>query len=139
MIHSPLKGKVVLVVEDEPELRSALLFEFRKRGCVLFEAPDGLAALEIVKTRKIDIIVSDVRMPRCSGVELLKNVRLVNPELPIVLLATGFADLSEPEALSMGAYGLIEKPINRKRMVAMLEDYCLSLESLIQPNTAGHA
>jgi len=139
MIESPLKGRVVLVVEDEPELRSALLFEFRKRGCTLFEAPDGLAGLELVKTQKIDIIVSDVRMPKCSGVELLKNVRLVNPELPIVLLATGFADLSEPEALSMGAYGLIEKPINRKRMISMLEEYCLTLEALVPPKTSGVA
>jgi DNA-binding NtrC family response regulator len=128
MTESPLKGKVVLVVEDETELRHALMFEFKRRGCTIYEAGDGVQGLEMVKTHDIDIIVSDVRMPRSSGVELLKNVRISNPDLPIVLLATGFADLSEPEALSMGAYGLIEKPINRKRMISLLENYCRSLE-----------
>ncbi len=132
MTESPLKGKTVLVVEDEVELRHALMFEFKRRGCTIFEAGDGQQGLEVVKAHNIDIIVSDVRMPKSSGIELLKNVRITNPDLPIVLLATGFADLSEPEALSMGAYGLIEKPINRKRMIAMLEAYCATLEKTYQ-------
>ena len=129
----------VLFIDDEVELCRAAQEWLGVSGFSVTTSSNPETAIAQTDPDTLDCVVSDVRMPRCSGVELLKNVRLVNPELPIVLLATGFADLSEPEALSMGAYGLIEKPINRKRMVAMLEDYCLSLESLIQPKTAGHA
>ena len=128
MIESSLKNKVILIVEDEPELRYAIVFEFKKRGCIILEASDGAEGFEVVKKHRVDIIVSDVRMPKASGVELLRNVRANNPELPIVLLATGFADLSEPEALSMGAFALLDKPINRKRMIALIEDYCKTIK-----------
>lgn len=122
--ESPLNGKNVLVVDDELELRRAVVFDLKRRGCNIFEAACGAEAAEIVKNNRIDIIVSDVRMPNGSGVDLLKEVRANNPNLPIVLLATGFADLSEPEALSMGAYALIEKPINRQKMLGLLERSC---------------
>lgn len=74
-----------------------------------------------VDRQRIDIVISDVRMPNGDGISLLTKIRELNPAMPIVLLATGFADLTEPEALGMGANALIEKPIDRKRMLAILE------------------
>jgi DNA-binding NtrC family response regulator len=125
---SPLNGKNVLVVDDEPELRKAMIFDLKRRGCTIFEAGCGSDAIEIVKNNKIDIVVTDVRMPNGTGVELLKQIRAIDPNIPIVLLATGFADLTEPEAVNMGAYALIEKPIDRKKMFSLLEDSCSLLK-----------
>lgn len=122
--ESPLSGKNVLVVDDELELRRAVIFDLKRRGCIIFEAACGADAIEIVKKNRIDIVVSDVRMPNGNGVDLLKQIRELHPEIPIVVLATGFADLREPEALSMGAYALIEKPINRQKMLGLLENSC---------------
>jgi DNA-binding NtrC family response regulator len=121
---SPLNGKVVLVVDDDPDLRQAVIFDLRRRGCIIHEAGCGADAIEVVKNNKIDIVVTDVRMPNGSGVDLLKQIRQTDPNIPIVLLATGFADLTEPEAKSLGAYGLIEKPIDRQKMFGLLEKSC---------------
>ncbi|MEK6627110.1 MAG: response regulator [Bdellovibrionota bacterium] len=124
---SPLNNKNVLVVDDEIEIRKALIFDLKRRGCNIFEAANGTDAIEIVKKNPIDIVVTDVRMPNGDGVDLLKQIRAYNPKIPIVLLATGFADLSESEAVGMGAYGIIEKPFNRQKMLSLLEDFCLQL------------
>lgn len=125
--ESPLNGKSVLVVDDEIELRRALVFDLKRRGCNIFEAACGSEAVQLAKENHIDIILSDVRMPNGSGVDLLKEIRAINPRLLIVLLATGFADLSEPEALGMGAYALLEKPIDRQKMLGLLENSCALL------------
>lgn len=125
--ESPLNGKNVLVVDDELELRSAVVFDLERRGCTIFEAACGADAIKIVEKNQIDIIVSDVRMPNGDGIELLKRIRETHPNLPIVLLATGFADLSESEALNLGAYALIEKPFDRQKMLSLLESSCALL------------
>jgi DNA-binding NtrC family response regulator len=118
---SPLNGKRVLVVDDEMHLRQAIIFDLKRRGCQIYEAANGNDALNIVKANEIDIVVSDVRMPNGDGVFLLKEIRNHNAQTPIVLLCTGFADLTEPEAVKLGAFGLIEKPIDRKLMLGLLE------------------
>lgn len=128
-LESPFKGKVILVVDDDFELRRAMIFDFKKKGCSIFEAANGADALVIVRNNSIDIVVSDVRMPNGSGIELLLEIQKISPKTPIVLLATGFADLSEPEAKKMGAFALIEKPINRKNMFAILEQSLLTSNS----------
>lgn len=122
---SNIKGKSVLIVDDEPELRKAMAFDFKRRGCILFEAGCGNDALQIIRTTTIDIVISDVRMPNGSGIDLVKEIRKINPKTPVVLLATGFADLSEPEALQIGAQALVEKPIDRKRMIEIIEQSLL--------------
>jgi two-component system, sporulation sensor kinase A len=121
MINSALNGKRVLVVDDEMHLREAIIFDLKRRGCEIFEASNGADALAIVKANAIDVVISDIRMPNGDGVFLLKEIRKYNSEIPIVLLCTGFADLSEGDAIKMGAVGLLEKPINRKNMLGILE------------------
>lgn len=121
---SPLNGKKVLVVDDDMEIRRSMIFDLKRRGCIIFEAECGIDALAIAQKNSIDIIVSDVRMPNGDGVELLKKIREISPDIPIVFLATGFADLSEPEALRMGAFALLEKPFSRQKMLSLLEDSC---------------
>lgn len=119
---SSLAGKKALVVDDEPELRKAIMFDLKRRGCETLEAGCGVEALKIVLAHPIDIVLSDVRMPNGTGVDLLKQIRKLNPDVPIVLLATGFADLTESEALSMGAHALFDKPIDRRKLYSLLEN-----------------
>lgn len=122
MVPSQLNGKHILVVDDELQLREALIFDLTRRSCHVYQAGNGSEALEIVKNHPIDIVISDVRMPNGDGVFLLKEIRKMNTKTPIVMLATGFADLSAEEAIHLGAYGLVEKPIDRKKLFQLLED-----------------
>ncbi len=110
-----------MIVDDEDELRLAIAFDFKRKGHIVHEAANGQEALKIVQDHPIDLVISDVRMPHGDGIELLKMIRQRNPKIPIVVLATGFADLSRSEAIQMGAFALIEKPINRKKMFELVE------------------
>lgn len=101
-----------------------MIFDLKRRGCIIFEAACGSDAVEIVKANPIEIVISDVRMPNGNGVDMLKEIKKIKPNVPIVVLATGFADLSELEALKLGAHALIEKPINRQQMLGLLESSC---------------
>lgn len=120
-----LKGKVILIVDDEDELREALVFDFKRRQCQVFEARDGLEAYEIFLRQKIDIVISDVCMPKGNGVDLLKKIRALHPDMPIVLLATGFADISSDDGVRLGALAVLDKPINRKKMFQLLTETIL--------------
>lgn len=119
---SPLKGKTILVVDDEADLRNAIAFEFKRRGCHVLEAECGNQAVDLIlNTHQVDMIISDVRMPNGTGIEMLVEIRKLDPHVPVVLLVTGYADLTEVEAQHKGACGLLSKPIDRKQMIALVE------------------
>lgn len=124
---APLKKINILIVDDETDLREALVFDFSRMKCTIFEASNGQEALEIVNNNPVDIVISDVKMPHLTGTELLKKIREIKPDIPVVMLATGFSDLTESEALKLGAFALMEKPINRKKMFQLYEQALLLL------------
>ena len=119
---SNLKGKHILLVDDDPDLREAIAYDLKKKGCILYQASSGSEALGIIdQYSEIEFVISDVRMPEGSGTDMLKRLRAKNPKLPIVVLATGFADLTKEQAIELGALALLEKPINRKLLIELLE------------------
>jgi CheY-like chemotaxis protein len=69
-----LKDATVLVVDDEDELREIFVDEFRAIGAKVFEARQGVEALEILRREKIDVLLSDVRMPGGDGISLIRNI-----------------------------------------------------------------
>ncbi|MFN8370265.1 MAG: response regulator [Bacteriovoracaceae bacterium] len=109
-----IKGKVILIVDDEPDLRELLRFEFELYDCICLEAGNGISAFEIIKSGNpsVDIVISDVRMPKGDGVGLLENIRKMSTDKPAVFFVTGFADISKEEAYAMGVNGMFGKPYN---------------------------
>lgn len=106
-----LKNKTILIVEDDEALRESLVMEFEYHGAHVLSASSGNKALEVInKGERIDAILSDVRMPDGNGVDLLKNVKDINVEVPVMMFMTGFTDLSVPEAYHMGAEAILPKP-----------------------------
>ena len=108
----------ILVVDDDDLLRGAIAADFKRKGFQVFEAPNGTDAFKIARENKIDIILSDVRMPNGDGIELLKNIKEHNNELPVVMFVTGFADMTLEEAYDLGADAVFSKPFNRKALFA---------------------
>lgn len=106
------QGKTLLIVDDEPDLRGPLVTEFESLGCRVFEAANGRQAFEIIRREKIDAVVSDIRMPGGDGVELLRNIKTLHHDFPVVMLITGFSDLSREEAYDLGAEVILAKPFN---------------------------
>lgn len=102
---------MILVVDDEELIRETLgdLLELENYDVTL--ARDGVEALEIFSHKKIDLVLTDIRMPQMDGIELLKNIKLLRPQTQ-VLLMTGYADVTPSEAMQWGASGLIRKPFD---------------------------
>ena len=111
----------ILIVEDEPDLRKAIVYDFKKLGYNVTDTENGKNAFEIVKKNKVDIVLTDVRMPGGDGIELLDNIKNKNPELPVVMFITGFADISPEDAFDKGVDAIFSKPFNRKELFAAVE------------------
>jgi two-component system, NtrC family, response regulator HydG len=121
-MDSVLKGKTVLLVDDEPDLREILAFDFKMQGCTVYEAGSGKEGFEVVKKNDIDLVVSDIRMANGTGVDLLEWIKSYNPTRPIVFLLSGFSDVSEKDAKEKGAVALFNKPFNRKELLRAITE-----------------
>jgi DNA-binding response OmpR family regulator len=105
-------GKKILIVDDEPAICGLIEEYLKKQGYEVSQAGNGHDALAIVKTGSVDLVISDIKMPGMSGVELLQKIREYSATMP-VLLATGFPTMeSAIDALKAGAYDYIAKPFH---------------------------
>ena len=113
MADTKLKTKArILVVDDEPNARSGLEKLLRQDGYEVDVADDGAAALVIAGDRPPDLVVTDLKMPRMDGVELLKRLRAQDVDLPVIMV-TAFGDVgSAVMAMRAGAEDYITKPVD---------------------------
>jgi response regulator RpfG family c-di-GMP phosphodiesterase len=105
-------NKKVLIVDDEPHICDILEKFLKKKGYDVVRSGDGKDALAVVKNDAVDLVVTDIKMPGMSGVELLQEIRKYNSSIP-VLITTGFPTLDTAiEALKLGAYDYLTKPFH---------------------------
>ena len=114
-----MKNCNILIVDNSIQLREALAYFFKKSGFTVFEAGDGKIAWEILKATKIELIVSDIRMPELDGFTLLRKLREDDSlkHIPLIFV-TGFADLSSDEAYQHGANDIFSKPFDPEDILA---------------------
>ena len=110
-MNNPAEVPVLLLVDDEPAILSALRRLLRPEGYTLHLAESGRAGLELLEREKVDLVISDMRMPEMDGAQFLEQVRLRWPEITRLLL-TGYADISSTiDAINRGEiYRYISKP-----------------------------
>ena len=113
-----IKDTVLLIVDDEILLRDATATDFRRKGFQVLVAANGREALEVMKTQVIDLVLTDVQMPNGDGVEFLKEVNTLGPQTPMVILISGFSDMTIEEAYTRGASAVFPKPYYRKELLA---------------------
>ncbi|RJR14530.1 MAG: sigma-54-dependent Fis family transcriptional regulator [Nitrospiraceae bacterium] len=103
------KGNI-LVVDDEKSMREILEIFLRSEGYAVAVAENGEKAIDAVKKDIFDLIITDMKMPRVSGLELLKNVKqIASDTIVVIITAFGTTD-SAVEAMKLGAYDYIQKP-----------------------------
>lgn len=112
-----LKQASILLVDDEPFLGEVMAGWLARVAGQVFRAEDGAEALKILAANKIDLILSDVRMPVMDGIALLKKVKATGVRPPAVILITGFSDVPLRDALDMGVEAVLEKPISREELL----------------------
>ncbi|HYN55543.1 MAG TPA: sigma-54 dependent transcriptional regulator [Methylotenera sp.] len=104
--------KRVLAVDDEPSMLRLLEISLRQAGYQPVTAKDGREALDIIRTQGVDCVVSDLHMPRMDGLQLLKEIRLENAELPVIIVTAQGEIKSAIEAIKLGASDYILRPFD---------------------------
>jgi two-component system response regulator AtoC len=105
--------KQVLIVDDEPNLRKILSAQLTRDGYDVLTAEDGEQGLALLKEHHIDLVVTDLKMPKVDGMTLLKTALEEDPELPIVLVTAHGTIDTAVEALKSGAFDFVTKPFDK--------------------------
>jgi CheY-like chemotaxis protein len=133
-----LEEASVLLVEDEPFLREAMAAWMGRVAGHAFCAENGKEALRLMRGSRVDLVVSDVRMPVMDGIELLATINRAAPGKPPVILVTGYSDMTLREAFDRGAEAMLEKPIDRQELLLAMRRALVPLsESSKQPRRRG--
>lgn len=120
-MNSPEKDgrEYVLVVDDEPTVRRFAARVLLEHGFGVHEAADGAEALELMRSGldSVDVVVSDIVMPKVNGVELLRALALTRPTLPVILMS-GYAGPQLAERGIAAPCGILAKPFRPEELVA---------------------
>ena len=123
---------MLLVADDDPGLRESLQRTLTRAGYRVVLAPDGRAALDTIQGGGLDLILSDLKMPGLTGIELLRAAKALAPDVDVILL-TAFGTIEEAVgAMKDGAYDFITKPFRGEHDV-VARAHERALQALAQP------
>lgn len=107
----------ILIVDDDPHIQKFLTDLLVKHNCEPVLASTGQQALEVLEAGNIDLVVTDIRMPGMSGLDLLQQIRTLNPTMPVAVM-TGLATVdSAIQAVNHGAYSFVVKPFRARQIL----------------------
>ena len=125
--------KIILLADDDASLRRVLEFQLTEAGYVVLTAEDGAEALEIYTDNETDCVVTDLRMPRLSGLDLLNRLKVIRQKTPVIVI-TAFGEVETAvSAMRAGAFDYITKPFNRDEILLTIER-ALSFSQTIEEN-----
>jgi two-component system response regulator HydG len=125
----------LLVADDDPGLRESLERTLTREGFKVVLASDGNAALERLQAGGIDLVLTDLKMPGLTGIEVLRAAKAIAPDVDVILL-TAFGTVEEAvKAMKEGAYDFLTKPFQRAQVLRLIRQ-ALERRELIQQNRA---
>jgi two-component system NtrC family response regulator len=111
----------ILLADDDRSLRRVLQFKLRKSGHAVTAVEDGDRALERLREDRWDLLLSDIKMPKVDGIELLEHARQLQPDLKVILI-TAHATISQAvQAVKLGAFDYITKPFEDDELFAAID------------------
>lgn len=125
--------ETILIVDDEKHYRLILSEVLEEEGYHSFTAASGMEALDLLKSQIIDVVLTDVKMPGMTGIDLLEKIKEINPELPVIIM-TAFGSVEKAvEAMQKGAYTFILKPFENEALIAHIAK-SISMYRIVQEN-----
>ncbi len=115
---------VVLVIDDESGILDTLRILLKKEGFEVAVAQGGKAGLEAIRSASPDIVVTDVRMPQVTGLDILQAVKEHDPMTPVILMTAQASLQSAIQAVNAGAFYYLQKPFANDELVAILRRAC---------------
>ena len=111
----------ILVVDDEPPQLELIGGFLKKQGFEVTQAESGEKALQMFRRESFDLVLTDQRMPNLSGLDLLKSVRAVNPETPVIVVTAYGSIETAVTAIKAGATDYLTKPLNLDELLHRIE------------------
>ena len=121
----------VLIVDDEAMLLELYGKWLRHEGFrKVLTAADGAAALALMETEPIDLLLTDVRMPVMDGITLVRRLGTMGKTLPSIIFVSGFSDVDQREMYGLGVEAFVSKPFDRAELLVLLERAIANRSSL---------
>jgi len=128
----------ILIVDDKEMMRDSLSLAISRAGHKAVTTDDPTQALELVRQHRPACIITDLKMPKMDGIELLARVKAEQPDVPVILM-TGFASVSTAvQAMKLGAFDYVQKPFESEEIL-MLVDRAIQHGNLVAENQAFRA
>jgi len=126
------KGKI-LVVDDEAKMRRVLQMILQKEGYEITTAKDGREALQKVERENFDLVLTDMKMPGLSGIDLLKKIRESDEEIPVIMITAYGTVETAVKAMKEGAHDYLLKPFEKDEMKIIVAN-ALKMKTLVREN-----
>src|SRR3982750_2678628 len=111
----------ILIVEDEPAMVAGLRDNFEYEGYEVISAADGVQGLDRALSENPDLVVLDVMMPRMSGLDVCKQLKVKKPSLPIIMLTARGQEIDKVVGLELGADDYVTKPFSIRELMARVK------------------
>jgi two-component system NtrC family response regulator len=123
----------ILLVDDDSSVRRVLQFKLQKQGYEVATASDGAEALTALSKQSYDLLLSDIRMPKMDGIELLSKAKSTRPDIKVILITAHATVTQAVEAVKLGAFDYITKPFDDDQLFVAI-DKALQFEKLESEN-----
>lgn len=113
--------KTILIVDDEPTLCQTLERVLNRAGYRTFSAGSGMEGLVLMQDNKVDLVITDVRMPGISGLDLIRQAHDLDPRVPVIVIS-GYGDFETAvESAERGAFFFLNKPFDSETILKVIE------------------
>jgi len=123
----------ILIVDDEESIREFFEIMLKREGYEVLTAAHGKEALQVLKKQAVDLVVSDIQMPEMSGLELLTQLKEIDPDLAVIMITAFGSTETAVEAMKMGAYDYVLKPFKIDEVKIIIRQ-ALEKKSLVMEN-----
>jgi len=114
--------KRILVIEDDQEMRSLLKDFFEEEGFEIDSVSNGSEAFRILVRELFDLVITDIRMPGLTGLDILPGIKKLQPEAPIIVITAFGSEEVHRRAIERGATAYLEKPLHFHELKTMIHE-----------------
>lgn len=124
----------ILIVDDEKNYPMIIGELLQDEGYSSLTASSGMEALDILRTEIVDLVLTDVKMPGMSGIQLLEKIKEINPDIPVIIMTAYGSVEKAVDAMHKGAYTFILKPFENQALIAHIAK-AISVYRIVQENS----
>ena len=125
-----MRNEKILIVDDSKEIRNILSTFLKEEGFEVYTAENGKKALDLIKEKVIDLIITDIRMPEMDGYQLTKKMKEEKPRVGIIIMTAYTSIYTEGDIRKIGADDYISKPFELVDIIEKIERVLFQMKSL---------